>query len=70
MLPTLLALLAFANMGAEGGCAGAEDSDDVAQDRIVSQVWLYYNAKIDRTDVRATYRFGNELGTVLQLKAP
>lgn len=63
-------VLAFFNMGAEGGCANAEDSSDVAQDEIIAQHWLYYNAKTNKTDVRSTYRFGNELGTVLQLRPP
>ena len=66
----ILPTLAFFNMGAEGGCANSEDSSDVAQDEIVAQHWLYYNAKSDKTDVRSTFRFGNDLGTVLQLNAP
>ena len=71
-LSILLALpvLAFFNMGAEGGCANAEDSEDVAADRLYAQHWLYYNAKSDKTDVRAAFRFGNELGTIVQLNPP
>lgn len=66
----VLPILAVFNMGAEGGCANSENAEDVAQDRITAQHWLYYSAKSDKTDVRAAYRFGNELGTVLQLNPP
>lgn len=66
-----LALLALSSTGAgEGGCARAEDSSDVAQDEIVAQYWLYHNANTDQTHVRATYRFGNDLGTILELSPP
>lgn len=70
LLVVTLSLLALSSMGADGGCAGAQDSDDVAQDRIFTHIWLYHHAKTNTTDVRATFRFGHELGTVLQLNAP
>lgn len=69
-LPPLLALLAFGSMGADKGCANAQDSSNVAQDAIVAQEWVIYDARTDKTTARATFRFGNDLGTVLQLQPP
>jgi len=51
------------------GCAG-EDSADVNQSRINTFYWLYVDANADTTSVRAQFRFGGPLGTLLHLDAP
>lgn len=48
----------------------SESSDDVNQDRIFTVYELFYNANEDKTYARATFHFGNELGTRLELADP
>lgn len=47
-----------------------EDSADVNQDRIYTKYELFYNANEDKTYARAIFRFGNALGTLLELSEP
>lgn len=47
-----------------------ENSDDVNQSRIYTSYELYYNAEEDITHARASFRFGNLTGTLLELSAP
>ena len=47
-----------------------ENSEDVNQDRIYTDFELFYNANHDITYARAVFRFGNALGTLLQLSEP
>ncbi len=49
------------------GCGGGEDSEDVNQDRIYTDYEVFYNANEDKTHVIARFRFGNALGTLLEL---
>lgn len=51
------------------GC-GTENSADVNQDRIYTAYELYYNQNEDVTYAWARFRFGNALGTLLELTAP
>lgn len=44
-----------------------ENSSDVNQDRIYTAYELYYNANEDKTYARASFRFGNPTGTLLEL---
>lgn len=48
----------------------SEVSDDVNQDRIYCEYELSYNANQDKTYAKAIFKFGNALGTLLQLSAP
>ncbi len=50
------------------GCRSSEDSNDVNQDKIYTDYELFYNANDDVTHAIARFRFGNPLGTILQLK--
>lgn len=45
-----------------------EDSVDVNQDRIYADYELFYNSNTDKTWVVARFKFGNALGTALELK--
>lgn len=56
--------------GASGKGCGGEDSSSVKQDRVVTQYSVHYDANTDVTFARATFRFGNNLGTVLELTDP
>ncbi len=47
-----------------------ESSEDVNQDRIWTEFELFYNANTDITYARAVFRFGNVLGTLLELSSP
>jgi hypothetical protein len=47
-----------------------ENSDDVNQDRIYCEYELFYNANEDKTYARAIFKFGNALGTLLELSDP
>lgn len=47
-----------------------ENSDDVNQDRIYTEYELFYNANEDKTYARAIFKFGNALGTLLELTDP
>lgn len=47
-----------------------ENSSDVNQDRIYASYELFYNANEDKTYARASFRFGNPTGTLLELTAP
>jgi len=48
-------------------CQKAEDSADVNQDRIHQYLELYYNSREDKTYAYAQFRFGNSIGTPLEL---
>ena len=48
-------------------CDPAEPSSDVNQDRIFARYELIYNDTDDRTEPRASFRFGNATGTQLRL---
>lgn len=56
--------------GASGQGCGGEDSSSVKQERIVTQYGLHYDANTDVTYARVTFRFGNAVGTVLELTEP
>ncbi len=56
--------------GVSGKGCGGEDSSSVKQDRIVTQYSVHYDANTDVTYARVTFRFGNNLGTVLELTDP
>jgi hypothetical protein len=45
----------------------SEDSSFVNQDRIYTSYELFYNANTDMTYARATFKFGNSAGTLLDL---
>ncbi len=47
-----------------------ENSEDVNQDRIYCEYELFYNANEDKTYARAIFKFGNALGTLLELTDP
>lgn len=47
-----------------------EDSADVNQDKIYTRYELFYNSNSDKTVVVAQFRFGNPLGTLLELFDP
>ncbi len=51
-------------------CQKAENSSDVNQDKIHQYLELYYNSKEDKTYAYAQFRFGNALGTPLELGSP
>ena len=59
-----LALLLAASLVA---CDPAEPSSDVNQDRIYARYELIYDGTNDRTEPRASFRFGNATGTQLRL---
>jgi hypothetical protein len=48
------------------GCQ-TEDASTVDQDRIYADYWLYYDDGTDTTTVRASFRLGSSLGTLLRL---
>lgn len=62
----LLAIFAMYIMTA----CDSENSDDVNQDRIFCEYELFYNANEDKTYARAVFKFGNILGTLLELSSP
>ncbi len=47
-----------------------EPSASVDQDKIFTDYELFYNANLDKTYARATFRFSNLLGTQLELSDP
>jgi len=47
-----------------------EESADVNQDRIWTWYELVYNAETDKSFARAQFKFGNALGTLLELSEP
>lgn len=49
------------------GCDTAESSDDVNPDRVWTRYELIYDGTADRTESRASFRFGNATGTQLRL---
>ena len=60
-----LLLIAFYFM-ASTGCL-RESSEDVNQDKIHTEYELYYDANADKTYARAIFKFGNIVGTLLEL---
>ncbi|MDX1908103.1 MAG: hypothetical protein SF053_13790 [Bacteroidia bacterium] len=62
----LMAALALVGMMAQG-CA--EESSTVDQSRIYTIYEVFYDANEDKSYARATFRFGNALGTLLRLSA-
>ena len=67
-----LIFLSFAALGIAfmvSSCA-SENSVDVEQDRIWAQYELFYDKPLDKTYAKATFKFGNGLGTLLKLTAP
>lgn len=46
-----------------------EMSDTIDQDRIYTIYELYYNSNTDKTYAKATFKFGNSLGTLLELSS-
>lgn len=65
----LVALLVVAALLSLAGCV-AEQSADVNQQRIWTSYELAYDANADVTTAKATFRFGNSLGTPLELTSP
>lgn len=65
----LVALLVLAALLSLSGCM-AEQSADVNQQRIWTSYELEYDANSDVTTAKATFRFGNSLGTPLELTSP
>jgi hypothetical protein len=47
-----------------------ENSEDVNQNRIYASYEVFYNANEDKTYARASFRFGNATGTLLELTSP
>lgn len=47
-----------------------ESSDSVDQDKIYTEFELFYNANLDKTFARATFKFSNAFGTKLELANP
>ncbi len=64
---TFFALLVLALINTR--CA-KENSSDVNQNRIYTSYELIYNASEDKTYARASFRFGNMTGTLLELTNP
>ncbi len=64
----IILILALATL-AITGCGTSEDSGDVNQDKIYTDYEVFYNANEDKTHVIARFRFGNALGTILELKS-
>jgi hypothetical protein len=62
-------IILFAIVGLIVSCE-RENSEDVNQDRIFTEYELYYNANEDKTYATARFRFGNALGTLLELTSP
>lgn len=48
----------------------SEPSSDVNQDKIYTEYTLYYDGNADKTYARASFKFSNVAGTLLQLDAP
>lgn len=48
----------------------SEPSSDVNQDKIYTEYELYYDGNADKTYARASFKFSNITGTLLQLDAP
>ncbi len=65
----ILGFIASAAMFVLSSCE-SENSSDVNQDRIYCEYELYYNANEDKTYAWARFKFGNALGTLLQLTDP
>jgi hypothetical protein len=65
----ILAMLSLSAFYFMTSCA-RENSDDVNQDRIYCEYELSYNANEDKTYARAIFKFGNALGTLLELTSP
>jgi hypothetical protein len=65
----LIALLALTAL-ALSACQMAEQSVNVNQSRIWTGYELHYDANTDLTTAKATFRFGNSLGTPLDLTSP
>lgn len=49
------------------GCDAAEPISDVNPDRVWVRYELIYDGQNDRTEARASFRFGNPTGTQLRL---
>jgi hypothetical protein len=64
-----LLLVLFVSSTLFVACEG-EESASVDQDRIYTSYELLYDQNTDKTYARAQFRFGNILGTLLQLSAP
>lgn len=69
MKHALTLFIAAAMITALTGCL-REDSENVNQDRIWAHYELFYDGNEDITYARTTFRFGNGLGTRLQLTEP
>lgn len=65
----LIALLALSAL-AMSACQMAEQSVNVNQQRIWTSYELHYDANTDLTTAKASFRFGNSLGTPLDLTSP
>jgi len=63
-------LLFALSLGLILSSCNSETSDNVNQDRIYTIYELFYNANQDKTYARATFRFSNEVGTLLELSDP
>lgn len=48
----------------------SEPSSDVNQDKIYTEYTLYYDGNADKTYARASFKFSNIAGTLLELDAP
>jgi hypothetical protein len=48
----------------------SEPSSDVNQDKIYTEYTLYYDGNADKTYARASFKFSNIAGTLLQLDSP
>lgn len=65
-LSIILVFLSLAMPLSLAGCL-TEDAATVDQDRIYADYWLYYDEATDTTTVRAAFRLGHALGTLLRL---
>lgn len=65
---SLLLVVAIALAMLNQSCQKAEDSTDVNQDKIHQNIELQYNSAEDKTYATVQFRFGNAIGTPLELK--
>ncbi len=63
-------MVALATFGTLFTACESEESASVDQNKIYTTYELLYDQNTDKTYARAQFRFGNALGTVLQLSAP
>ncbi|MFH0867371.1 MAG: hypothetical protein V1904_14355 [Bacteroidota bacterium] len=66
----LLILVVVAGLISLYTACKSEPSSDVNQDKIYTEYALYYDGNADKTYARASFKFSNIAGTLLELDAP